>query len=82
MKTKDLISLAVASAMLVGAVVILIGTLSGKPAGPRQANAEVIAPISADFSQSALQAIADQTKVRDFGVTVDLTGLGNANPFD
>lgn len=82
MKTKDIIFLVLAGIILVVAGTISFGILTKNSSKPRQATVEIIEAIKPGFDNQSLQAISDMGKARDFSTPIDLSGLGNANPFD
>ena len=82
MKKKDLITMAAALIILAVAGYIAVTQLGLFGSTKSKVVMVEVAPvIEPDYSQSALNALSDASKVRDFTAPVDLSGLGNPSPF-
>jgi hypothetical protein len=80
MKKKDLITLIISVAILLVAGYLAYTQLVPQKGGAasKDVKVEVVGPIQPDFDDTAMNALNDPTKVRDFAVDLDLTtGLGN-----
>ena len=82
MKTKDIVYILLAVAILLVAGYIAFTQLVPKTASAKKVQVEVVGSISPDFDQAALTQLSDGTKIRDFSVPLDLSsGLGNKDIF-
>ncbi len=82
MKKKDTMYLVISVALFALVGLIIYSQLGSKKAaaggGP---TAEIITPIQSNFDQNAIGALQDPTVTQNFSVPIDITGLGNAQPF-
>ncbi len=82
MKTKDIIALVVAVAIfMVAGYIAYTQLFTSTATNKKQVQVEVVGVISPDFDSGALEKLKDSTKVSDFSVPLDLTGLGNTAVF-
>ncbi len=85
MKTKDIVYLAISAVAFGIAAFVLITLLGGHGTSSQvsKSTVEVVAPISPDFSQEALNTLTDTKQTQDFTPLIDPnSGLGNARPFN
>ena len=83
MKKKDLIMLAVTGLIFLAAGYIAVTQLGllGGSSSSKSVTVEVAPVVPSGYNADALQEMSDPSKVRDFTVPADLTGLGNPSPF-
>jgi hypothetical protein len=82
MKTKDILFLVLAVAILLVAAYIGFTKLGNKPSSASSGmQVEVVGSIPSGFDTMALNQLNDPTKIKDFGTPVDFAGLGNNSPF-
>jgi hypothetical protein len=83
-KKKDIMALMLAVVIFLAAGYIGFTQILGKKKGSSSAGGvqvEVIGSIPASFDSGALSDLNDPTKVKDFSVPVDFSGLNNTAPF-
>lgn len=83
MKQKDVIQLAIAMIILVGAgyFIFTLAVPHGK-GGSKSTSYEVVTKIDSGFDKAALDKLSDPTVARDFYTKPDLhNGVGNPQPF-
>jgi hypothetical protein len=82
MKSKDIVYLLLAVVILLVAGYLGYTQLVPQQKGAKTVQVEVVGPIDENFDGAALAQVTDGSKVRDFGVQLDLTsGLNNQAPF-
>jgi hypothetical protein len=81
MKSKDIVYLILAAVILIGAGYLGYTQLMPKSATEKAVEVDVIGKIPSGFDDTAMARLTDDSKVVNYNVPPDLTGLGNAKPF-
>ncbi len=83
MKTKDMVYLVLAVAILLGAgFLAYTQVIAPKSAKSKVVTAEVVGAISPDFDAAAITMLNNPDKVRDYNVDIDIhSGVNNASIF-
>lgn len=83
MKKKDIISLVIALAVFAVVGLILYSKLGPKKkvGDNTDATVEIITPIKSDFDPNAIAELQNPSIAQNFSVPIDLSGLGNSQPF-
>jgi hypothetical protein len=81
MKPRDIVYLIISGTIFVFVGYIGFTQLAPQNNSSTQTTVEVVDPIASQFDGESLTTISDATKIRDFAVLIDLTGLGNQTPF-
>lgn len=81
MKKRDMVLLGLTIAIFAIGGIVLYGQFGSKSSNQSQNMVDVIAPIAPDFSAPAVAQLSDNTQVVNFSQPINLTKLGNSQPF-